>query len=311
MSDRNQRKAQAGTDADDAAGRGPGSATARLEEVPAAVDSSFGVFRYDRPRFERGWHYHPEAELTLILESSGTRYVGDHIGGFEAGDLVLLGPNLPHVWRNGLVPLPRGQRARSIYIHFRSEWFGSEGALPELHEIGGLLARAGRGLSFRGAARDEAARRMERLGGLGGLRRLTAFWELLQELVEATDVTLLSSAGFSPVLDRAAGERIRRIHRHVHENFRSGIVHRDLARLAGMTPAALSKFFRRTTGRTVTEFINEVRVGEAARRLIDTTDNISEIAFASGFESLAHFNTTFRRLKEVNPSRFRELHHKG
>jgi AraC-like DNA-binding protein len=282
---------------------------ARFEEVPDLAGHSLGVFRYERPRFERGWHYHPEAELTLILESSGTRLVGDHIGDFAPGDLVLLGPNLPHVWRTDRPPTRGGGRARSIYVHFHAEWFTQITLLPELDDVRKLLARAGRGLWFGGASRDEAARRIEALHGCHGLRRLTAFWELLQILAEAQMVVPLSSVGFAPVLDEAAGARIRRVHQYVYEHFRTGIVHADLARAAGMSPSALSKFFRRTTGRTITEFITEVRVGEAARCLIDTDDYVSEIAFAAGFESLAHFNSVFRRLKQMNPSRFRELHH--
>ena len=284
-------------------------ATARFEEVPAAADASMGVVSYDQPRFERGWHYHPEVELTLILESSGQRFVGDHIGNFEPGDLVLLGGNVPHVWRSDLLALPRRQRARSIYVHFRSAWLENlAGDLHELQDIGGLLEQAARGLCFSGPESGHAAREMERLPGLSGMRRLLVMLELLQSLAEAGGGVPLSSAGFSPVLDHRTGERIRRIHSHVYQNFRSGISHQDLARLAGLSPAALSKFFRRSTGRTITQFINEVRVGEAARLLIDSDGNISQIAYASGFESLAHFNATFRHLKQVNPTRFRELH---
>jgi AraC-like DNA-binding protein len=291
-------------------GGGALSATARFEEVQPAGDSVFGVFTYDRPSFERGWHYHPEAELTLILESSGRRFVGDHIGNFEPGDLVLLGPNLPHTWRNEAVPMPRGQRARSIYVHFRTGWLDADGELRhEFHGLRQLLARAARGLVFSGPLREHGMREMKRLVDWSGLRRLVRLLDLLQDLAEAGGEPL-SSAGFAPVLDDQACERIRRIHRHVYQNFRSGIAHREVARLAGLSPAALSKFFRRTTGRTLTEFINEVRVGEAARRLMDTTANVSEIAYAAGFDSLANFNSTFRRLKQVNPSRFRDLHRK-
>jgi AraC-like DNA-binding protein/quercetin dioxygenase-like cupin family protein len=287
------------------------SATARFEDEHPAVNSSFGVFTYDRPSFERGWHYHPEAELTLILESSGRRFVGDHIGNFEPGDLVLLGPNLPHSWRNEPPPLSHETRARSIYVHFHTTWFEETTELQhELQEIRHLLARASRGLYFTGPESQSAARSLPRLLEFSGLRRLTLWLELLQELAESGGGEPLSSAGFAPVLDDITCDRIRRIHQHIYHHFQSGIAHKELARIAGLSPAALSKFFRRTTGRTLTEFINEVRVGEAARQLIDSTENISAIAYAAGFDSLANFNSTFRRLKQVNPSRFRELHRK-
>ena len=292
-------------------GGAAGSVTARFEEVVPAADASFNVFSYDRPTFERGWHYHPEAELTLIEEGSGRRFVGDHIGHFEPGDLVLLGPNVPHAWRNETMPLPPGARTRSIYVHFRTEWLEETTELRhELQEIRRLLTRAGGGLSFTGPERERGARALRSLLEGSGLRRLLKWLELLQDLAESGGGVPLSSAGFAPVLDDLACERIRRIHQHVYHNFRSGIAHQELARMAGLSPAALSKFFRRTTGRTLTEFINEVRVGEAARHLMDSTDNVSAIAYAVGFESLAHFNSSFRRLKQVNPSRFRELHRK-
>lgn len=293
------------------AGGGTCSTSARFEEVPPAADASFGVFSYDRPCFERGWHYHPEAELTLIQEGSGRRFVGDHIGYFEPGDLVLIGPNLPHTWRTESVPLPGHGRARSLYVHFRSGWLEETSrCLPELHEIRKLLARAAQGLGFTGPEREPAARALQRLPGLSGLRRLTVFLELLNGLAESGGGEPLSGAGFAPLLDEWSCERIHKIHKHVYENFRGGIAHQDLARLVGLSPAALSKFFRRTTGRTITAFINEVRVSEVARLLIDSSDSVTEIAYASGFESLAHFNSTFRHLKQLNPSRFRELHRK-
>jgi AraC-like DNA-binding protein/quercetin dioxygenase-like cupin family protein len=287
------------------------SATARFEDVQPALNSSFSVFTYDRPGFERGWHYHPEAELTLILESSGHRFVGDHVGNFEPGDLVLLGPNLPHFWSNESPSLSQETRARSIYVHFHTTWFEETTELQyELQEIRRLLARASRGLHFTGPESQFAARSIPRLLELSGLRRLTRWLELLQELAESGGGEPLSSAGFAPVLDDITCDRMHRIHQYIYHHFQSGIAHQELARIVGLSPAALSKFFRRTTGRTLTEFINEVRVGEAARQLIDSTENISAIAYAAGFDSLAHFNSTFRRLKQVNPSRFRELHRK-
>lgn len=285
------------------------SSAASFEGVVSPADASFALMTYDNPTFERGWHFHPEAELTLILESSGRRFVGDHIGDFGPGDLVLLGPGLPHAWRNQGPPRSGGPRARSLCIQFPARWFDARGApWPELREVMDLLDRAGRGLCFTGPVRAEAGRMMEALPGLHGLRRLTAFLEILQVLAEAPGLEPLASPGFTPMVDDCACERVRRIQAHVFAHFRSEIDHGELARLACLTPCALSRFFHRTTGRTITEFVHEVRVAEAARLLIDTDSNISEIAFATGFGNLSHFNETFRRLKAVNPTRYRELH---
>jgi len=288
------------------------SALARFEEVRLREGSSIAVNTYDEPCFERGWHYHPEAEITLIVESSGQRFVGDHIAPFEPGDLVLIGPNLPHSWRNQQQPLPTGRRARSIYVQFDAGRFHGELAqAPEFDAIRGLLGKAARGLHFTGPARDAAARQLESLAGSHGLRRLTAFLDMLHGLAESHAGEPLSSEGFVPVVDEAASERIRKIHHLVFVRFAGEIPHHEIARLVGLNPSALSHFFRRTTGRTITEFIHEVRIGQAVRMLIDTPLNVSEIAYACGFGSLSNFNNVFRRLKGISPSDFRRLRHEA
>lgn len=284
---------------------GQPAGAARFEEVPQSPDCSLGVFAFDKPAFERGWHYHPEAELTLILDGSGTRFVGDHMAAFGPGDLVLIGPNLPHTWRGG----GKDGRSRSIYVHFRSDLFERQlGLLPELEGIRRLLRRAVRGLQVRGPVRDAAAARLACLEPLPPLERLLEFTAILERIARDETVVELSSPGFEPMLDEATSERIHRIHQHVFAHFTGEVSHTTLARLAGLSPSALSHFFKRNTGRTLTRFINEVRTGHAARLLIDTSLNVSEIAYACGFANLSHFNATFRQLKGTNPTAFRNDH---
>ena len=295
--------------AESAGPRGHSTATAgvaRFEEVSPTADASFGVFTYDQPTFERGWHYHPQAELTLILAGTGTRFVGDHIGSFAAGDLVLLGPNLPHSWRTSDSPAPPEANSRSVYVHFSAAAFsGPLADFPEMRGIRQVLARAARGLHFSDPVRTLVMADMTRLADLPALDRLLGFWKILDTLAQDPAAVALSSAGFAPSLDEQTSDRISRIHQHVFAHFERDISHQELARLVCLTPSALSHFFRRNTGRTLTEFINEVRVGQAARLLIDTALNVSEIAFACGFSNLSHFNATFRSLKGVNPTGYR------
>ncbi len=277
------------------------SAIARLEDVTPDESRSFRVFEYKGPGFKRGWHYHPEVELIVFLESTGPLFVGDHIGTYGPGEVLLLGPNLPHELRFIQGPV------RCLWIHFGLDWFADTfGDLPECATALRLLSQSARGLRFGGKTSDDVTARLCRLSGLSGMPYLVGFLEVLDRLAVSTEVKTLSSAGFTPVVDEHASARIQKIHEYVFTHFKDEIDHAELARAVGLSRSALSHFFRRTTGRTITDFINEVRIGHACQMLISTKLNVSEIAYACGFESLSHFNNTFRRIKALSPKIFRQ-----
>lgn len=276
------------------------STVARFEDVIPDESHSFRVFEYKGPGFKRGWHYHPEVELIVFLESSGPLFVGDHMGSYGPGEVLLFGANLPHELRyvNGPV--------RCLWIHFSMDWFtDSLGDLPECSAVSRLLAQAARGLRFDGETAARVTERLVRMPALDGVPYLIGFLEIMGCLAACSEVKTLSSAGFTPALDDHASARVQKIHEYVFSHFKDDIDHGELARLVGLSRSALSHFFRRTTGRTLTDFINEVRIGHACQLLINTKLNVSEIAFACGFESLSHFNNIFRRSKTLNPTQFR------
>jgi AraC-like DNA-binding protein len=286
-------------EADSRAASNP-SAVARLEDVIPDESRSFRVFEYKGPGFKRGWHYHPEVELIVFLESSGPLFVGDHMGTYGPGEVLLFGANLPHELRYVHGPV------RCLWIHFSLDWFSeSMGDLPECAAVSRMLAHAARGLRFDGTTAAQVTERLVRMPALDGIPYLTGFLDILGILATSSEVKTLSSAGFTPALDEHASARVQKIHEYVFNHFKDDIDHGELARLVGLSRSALSHFFRRTTGRTLTDFINEVRIGHACQLLINTTLNVSEIAFTCGFESLSHFNNIFRRSKTLNPTQFR------
>lgn len=277
------------------------SAVARLEDVTPDESRSFRVFEYKGPGFKRGWHYHPEVELIMFLESSGPLFVGDHIGTYGPGDMMLFGANLPHELRYIHGPVS------CIWIHFGLDWFENTfGDLPECTAILRLLTRAKRGLHFEGETFDAASAMLGEMTTKSGLPCLISLLQILELLANSKTGKTYSSPGFEPALDDSASARIQKIHEYVFGHFKDTIDHEELARIVGLSRSALSHFFRRTTGRTLTDFANEVRVGHACHMLINTTLNISEVAYACGFQSLSHFNNTFRRIKTINPTEFRE-----
>jgi AraC-like DNA-binding protein len=286
------------------------SSKAEFELIPRSELHSFAVREFHLPSFQSPWHFHPEIELTYIVQSQGKRFVGDHIAPFGPGDLVLLGANLPHYWHNPAPARGIDRWARSVVIQFREDCLGAEFfTRPELAGVQALLQRAGRGLHFTGSARDAVADLMLAMAGRDGLSRLIDFLSILQRLAGAGG-SPLSSAGFVPWLDERAGERINRAYQHVFTHFASPLDYAAIAQQAGMSLSAFSHYFKRVTGRTLSDFVREVRLGHARKLLIESQASIAEIAYASGFESLSNFNRCFRLTTGSSPREFR-MQHRG
>jgi len=250
------------------------------------------------------WHFHPEFELTYIVASRGQRFAGDSIEEYRDGDLVLLGPNLPHTWMSR----ESGRKSRHVALYAQFlEHFGGDAFLsrPELAPIRNLFKRAAQGLAFNPTIQKRARPMMEDLHAATGLQRLLKLLEVLDLLAHSKGARPLSSARFAPSLKRSDEKRIDAVCRYIHENVSESIAQTDAARCAHLSVSAFSRFFKKTMGRTFTAYVNGLRVGQACGRLIESDKSIAEIAFASGFENLSNFNRRFRQLKDVSPREFR------
>jgi AraC-like DNA-binding protein len=279
------------------------SVRAILEKVPYGRGHSFHCHGLGQSRrFDCPFHYHPELELTLIVSSSGHRYVGDDIGRFAPGDLVLMGPNLPHSYLNDA----KTRSAASVVIQFLPECLGPGFfQLGEMREIHALLERSRVGLSFRGAVRERVARAMEKFPALEGTARLVAFLGILEELARARDCQRLASPAYAPSLALYQGERINRVCELISRRFRGNVTQAEASRVAKMSGPSFSRFFRRATNRTFRSFLNEVRVGHAARLLLESDQSVAEICYDSGFGNLSNFNRQFLKLRKVSPREYR------
>lgn len=276
---------------------------ARLEKISPGAAASFLCRRRRDPRFGFAWHFHPELELTLIVRSRGKRFVGDSIADYEDGDLVLLGPNLPHTWDSD--PARRGPH-EAVFCQFSASFLGADFLrAPEMLPVRRLLERSSQGLRFTGRTQREVGRRMEGMDRLPGPRRLLALLEILDLLARSRDARPLSSREFVPSLRRADAERIDRVCRFLTENFADRVPLAEAARVAHLSVPAFSRFFKRKTGKSLVGYLHELRVGHACRRLIETDRAVSEIAFDSGFNNLSNFNRRFLRMKGMSPREFR------
>ena len=272
-------------------------------------DGSFSVHAYRRTarRFDWNWHYHPEIELTLITRGAGTRLVGDLREAYAPGDLVLLGPNLPHTWFSA----ESGRTDRSheaVVVQFLPSAFPTQLlALPEFRATSNLLAGAGRGIAFPKAVARKFRDRMRALTHTKGTPLWIELAALLHELASTGGRTL--SNPISP-LRRSfkMGSRLERIVRHIEARCDQALSLGAVARFAGMTPSSFARYFRKMTGRTFVEFRNDCRIRQTCKALIETDRGILQISLEAGFLNLANFNRQFRSTLGMTPREYRKLH---
>jgi AraC-like DNA-binding protein len=285
---------------------------AEFELVPRSEQSSFTLREFKLPAFSNPWHFHPEIEINYILQSQGRRFVGDHMGFFHPGDLVLVGANLPHVWLNNTVACGAETFAHSLVIQFHQDCLGPDFfSLPEMAGIRKLLHTAKRGLQFTGRTRDAVAAIMLEMRKHGEMAQLIDLLSILQLLTQAEAPTPLSSAGFTPLLDELASQRIKLAYQYVFKYFGEPLDYEEIAKKAGMSQSAFCRYFKRVTGRTLSDFVREVRLGHARRLLIETSEGIAQVAFASGFNNISNFNHQFYTVFGSSPSEYRRQHQRG
>jgi AraC-like DNA-binding protein/quercetin dioxygenase-like cupin family protein len=276
---------------------------------------SFLVTTFDESGFKAPFHFHPEYELTLITAGSGKRYIGSHMAGFTPGDLVLLGPNLPHCWKLE----PANAPASSIVIQFAADCLGQDFfSSPELSSIQRLLGSSHRGIHFPPLVHPLAdsdvrflrTSPVQRIHSLAvennDFRRLVDLLEILQELAMEKDIVLLDTSGITAGLTPADRQRIHPIFAYLVENFRGPVSLEKAAAIAGMSPNAFCRYFRKITRKTFMEMVIQHRLDHATRQLIQTNEPISAICFDSGFGDISHFYKMFRSRMHISPLNYRK-----
>jgi AraC-like DNA-binding protein len=250
------------------------------------------------------WHFHDEYELHLITSTSGKVFVGDWIGTFQPGQLVLTGPRLPHNWVSTDMP-EGGVAVRDLVIQFAHQPFekASE-AMPELKEVLPLLERARHGVEFFGLS-DTVHAHWQRMKQSRGLRRFAVLCECLADLSACADYRLLSNVQLQGDPDVASLEQVDELINRITDQLGDDHSAAAAARSMAMSESQFSRFFRRATGNSFTGFVNRVRINRACQLLMDSAQPVSGICAEVGFNNLANFNRRFRQLKGMTPTEFR------
>ena len=279
-----------------------------LEIVQIGHGQSFKAWEHGYPFHTVRWHFHPEMEVHQVITTSGHYYVGDFIGEFAAGNLVLTGPNLPHNWISH-VPDGSSVPLRSRVLQFPEDLLQRIAELfPDTDSFVDLFGLSRRGAVFSETCSSACAPLLEELVQAKGPRRASLFLDLLARLASDTGASALASDAYLPDPSGFMTAGVNKALSYINHNLTEDFGEADLAAAAGMTPSAFSRSFRKHTGMGVVEYVSRLRINLACQMLMnEAAMSVTDICFNVGFNNLSNFNRQFLRRKGMPPSRFRAL----
>lgn len=276
-----------------------------FEIVHPDEGSSFRLLHQKTIAERHAWqyHYHPEYEIVCVLSGSGTRHVGNHFSSYDDGDLVIMGPNLPH---SGFGLNAHGLH-EEIVIQIKEEVFNqSLLTRPELGPLTPFLERVKYGVSFKGATREKATKKLIRLLKLSPFERFIELIALLQFMATSTEYTMLNlPQGFLPLTVQKHHERLKSIFSYVEKHYDEEIEIKKVADIAHLTVPAFCNYFKKVMNITFTDFINQYRIQQACI-LLQQEKSIADACFECGFNNVTYFNKVFKTIMKKTPSEFRK-----
>lgn len=281
-----------------------------LEELKQNPEESFFIGVFQDHIEQTSWHYHQEFELSFITEGSGKRIVGDSVESFHPGDLIFIGPRIPHVWISGELARTQhsGRTLESVYLLFNQDILPQEiTSLPEFKDVNRALQLAERGMRITGDTLNQVSRIMLQLPYQGRMKRLMLFYEILHIIGNSNTFTPLATEGYIKSKFETSNTRVNTIHEFLMNNYRDEINLERIAELVHLAPASVCRFFKSATGQTIFSYLNNIKVDYACKLLMNTDLNIVDISYDCGFNNLSHFNKQFRQIIGKTPSQYRKL----
>ena len=275
-----------------------------LEKIEPPFGSSFHIQRFDNefPNKLPEWHFHPELELVFVNGGSGKRHIGNQLSYFDDGDLILIGPNLPHF---GFTDRLTANKAETI-IQMRKDFLGIDFLnIPEMKSLKLLIERSQSGIVFYGDTKIRVGEMMEELLDLEPTTRLIHFLKLLQILAGSNEYKILNVDSPTFEFEPQDTVRINSIYQFVRANFKRHISLDEMAEKVNMTVPAFCRYFKKFSGKTFTQFVNEYRLVHAVKLLSEGQSSITTICFECGFNNFSHFNKQFKNFTGKNPSHYR------
>ncbi len=278
-----------------------------LEKNVGSQQDSVTVLDLRESFFDPNWHFHPHYQLFTVLEGTGTRFIGDSIQYFEAGDTVFLGPNLPHLWRSDKIYFENNSalKTHGIVLYFTEDFLGSEFfEKSEMTVLSSLLKKSSRGLVWSGKTKGHIIESLLNLRNIKGFKRILTLLDLLHSLSQSKDYQFITNENYTNLHKQSETERMQKVYEYVSKNFKETIKLGDISENINMSEAAFCRYFKKRTNRSFVDFVNEIRIGNACKLLSQNTLNVSEICFESGFNTISNFNFHFKKIVGKTPSEY-------
>lgn len=283
---------------------------AHFHKVPVSTQSSFSVRHDQKPNFGTVWHYHPELELHYVIKGEGVRLMGDNISNFSAGEIVLLGANLPHTWRCNEEYFQGNpeKEVEAIVIQFLPECLGRYlFGLPEAYLIPKLFEKAKSGLFITGKAKAKLAPLMRQAVHATDLDRIIIFLSILKILSETAETKTIASEHHAfKQSNESDVQRINKVCNYTLSNYKKEITLDEIASISNLSVTSFCRYFKLITKKTYYDFLIEIRISQACRQLIEDKLPTEVICFECGFNNVSNFYRHFKKITKMTPLEYKK-----
>jgi len=276
-------------------------------KVPKTKDESVRIQVDHQPYFYDSFHYHPEIQISYVFNGTGTRIIGNSVGRFNKNELYIIGSNIPHIFKSDRIYYENSSElSHAISFYFTENALGEEFFnLPEALEINGLLSNSKKVVFINGSDVEKLKGDFFKIAEVQGFEKLNLFLHILYKLSKIKDQQLLSKTKYEQRNTEKYGKRINDIFDFVINNYEKSISLDKAAEIANLSTTAFCRFFKERTRKSFTEFVNEVRIGEACKLLMNNDFNISQICYEVGFNNISNFNRKFKEITKLTPKEYR------
>ena len=275
-----------------------------FEKISPEFGSSFLVKSHNKnvENYLPFWHFHPELELVYVNKAKGKRHIGSHLSYFNNSQLILIGANLPH---SGFTDRFATNGSETL-IQFKEDFLGDNFFdIPEAIQVHKLFQKAKKGILFGKITKELVGPKIEKLNSFQGMARIVSFLDILKDLANSPDYTILNVDGFAFEVEPQDNNKIDIVFAHVSTQFKRPIPLDEIADKVSMTVPAFCRYFKKVTGKTFTQFVNEFRIVHATKLLAENPTSITDICFESGFNNFSHFNKLFKKFTGKSPLKYR------
>lgn len=279
------------------------------ERLQVSESAPLNVRSYDYNHFSYPLHFHSEYEIIYIQESTGTRFIGNNVTSYEAGDILLIGSNLPHFLKSDAIYHSGNNdgRVKGTIIHFEKEFmYYAINQYPHFIKIKNLFQESQRGIYFDRSKCIKLQHLLEKIPAEIGITQLLLFLEILKEMSETESRQTISTADFAneTIYDTA---RIDKVISFLNKNYTRNVSLDEIASFAAMNNAAFCRYFKSKAGKSFKNYILDMRIGYACKLLLLEDSSISQLSSKCGFETVSHFNKTFKKNTGYVPSKYRKM----